>query len=321
MSQQVVLLTKQLPSSKRLLEMFEQDCRDRQLSDESIHHYRRIASTFLAYLQTKGLTAFTLDKFRLVEYLRQRRSEGVQQKTLENNFTVLSTLYDYLVFEELVTKNPVAGVRKRFLRRYKDENDVEAESPRKLLTIEEMSRLINSILDTRDKAILAVLAKTGVRRGELIAMDVSDIDWSNQSITLKPKFKKRSNRLVYFDDETSRVLRRWVNQRENLHPETPALFIGERGDRLKRHGVYQMTVKYATAVGLHDPKSKNPANRFGPHSCRHFFTTWLRRQGMSREFIKVLRGDRRTEAIDLYDRIDREELRRAYLAYIPQLGI
>jgi integrase/recombinase XerD len=42
---------------------------------------------------------------------------------------------------------------------------------------------------------------------------------------------------------------------------------------------------------------------------------------MDREFIKALRGDRRREAIDTYDRIDREELRRAYLAYIPQLGL
>jgi integrase/recombinase XerD len=42
---------------------------------------------------------------------------------------------------------------------------------------------------------------------------------------------------------------------------------------------------------------------------------------MDREFIKALRGDRRREAIDIYDRIDREELRRAYLAFIPQLGL
>jgi len=41
---------------------------------------------------------------------------------------------------------------------------------------EQMSLLINSVLDTRDKAILTLLAKTGVRRGELIAMDIDDID-------------------------------------------------------------------------------------------------------------------------------------------------
>ncbi|UEC43438.1 MAG: hypothetical protein METHAR1v1_1400004 [Methanothrix sp.] len=58
-----------------------------------------------------------------------------------------------------------------------------------------------------------------------------------------------------------------------------------------------------------------------PHCCRHWFTTHLRRAGMPREFIQGLRGDVRKEAIDIYDHIDRKELRESYLAHIPQLGI
>jgi integrase/recombinase XerD len=153
-------------------------------------------------------------------------------------------------------------------------------------------------------------------------MDVDDIDWPEQSITLKRKqFKKRSGRTVFFDDETARLLRHWLHQREDLRLETSALFIGEKGDRLKRNGIYSMVTKYAERVGLHNPTLPNPEDHFTPHCFRHWFTTHLRRAGMDREFIKILRGDRRREAIDIYDRIDRDELRRAYLAYIPQLGL
>ena len=312
-------LTDQL-SPERLLGLFVEDCADRNLTDESIRHYRAVASAFIEYLRSRGLTALAVDKVVLIDYLRERRSEGIEQKTLENNFTIISSLYEYLVFENLLTKNPVAGVRKRYLRRYKDENDVDAESPRKLVSVEEMSRLVNSVLDTRDKAILTVLAKTGVRRGELIAMDVSDIEWDQQIITLK-KFRKRSGRMVLFDDETTRVLSRWVNQRKKMNPQTPALFVGEKGSRLMRHGVYELVTKYAARVGLHDPNSERVEDHFTPHCMRHFFTTHLRRAGMDREFIKVLRGDRRNEAIDIYDRIDRQDLRKEYLACIPQLGL
>ena len=49
--------------------------------------------------------------------------------------------------------------------------------------------------------------------------------------------------------------------------------------------------------------------------------TCARRSGMTREFIQELRGDVRKEAIDIYDHIDKKELRESYLAYIPQLGI
>ncbi|MGI0080944.1 MAG: hypothetical protein ACRECH_15145 [Nitrososphaerales archaeon] len=83
----------------------------------------------------------------------------------------------------------------------------------------------------------------------------------------------------------------------------------------------QWVAKYATKVGLHNPDSKNPKDHFNLHSFRHWFTTTLRKAGMDREFIKVLRGARRKDSMSVYDHIDREELRKEYLAHIPQLGI
>lgn len=317
MSQQAVI---EFPAPNKIVELFVQDCRDREMTADSIHHYRSVVMHFFEFLDKHTISPYRVDKQTFIEYLRYRKLEGVGQKTLENNFTALSSFYEYLVFQDYVEKNPVSGVRKRYLRRYKSENDVDAEAQRKLISVEEMSLLINSILDTRDKAILTLLAKTGIRRGELIAMDTTDIDWAEQSITLK-KFKKRSGRIVFFDDETSRVLKRWLTQRQMLTASTSALFIGEHGERLRRHGVTHAVVKYAEKVGLHNPTSSRMEDHFSPHCFRHWFTTHLRRAGMDREFIKALRGDRRREAIDIYDRIDRQELRRAYLAFIPQLGL
>jgi len=319
MSQQVLV---QQVDAQQLLELFVEDCQDRQLTNETIRRYRSSIKQYLTYLEQRGISILNVDKHTLHDYIRQRRSQGIDQKTLENDLSGIAGLYEYLVFEDYMERNPVPGVRKRYLRRYKEESDGDAESPRKLLTIEEMSLLINSVIDTRDKAIMTLMAKTGVRRGELIAMDIDDINWPEQSITIKRnQFKKRSGRTVFFDDETARLLRRWASQREKLNPSTKALFIGEQGGRLKRNGVYSMVAKYAQRVGLHDPNSTRPEDHVSPHCFRHWFTTHLRRAGMEREFIKALRGDRRREAIDIYDRIDREELRRAYLAFVPQLGL
>jgi integrase/recombinase XerD len=319
MSQQT--LQTRIPPSTQLLEMFRADCFDRGLGEETVRHYSSYVREFLQYLNGRGMSAINVDKHVLADYIRLRR-DRIDQKTLQKEFAGISGLFEYLVFQDYLGRNPVPGVRKRYLRQYKNETEGNVESPRKLLTVQEMSSLINSIIDTRDKAIMALLAKTGVRRGELIAMDVTDINWIEQFITLKPKkFKKRSGRTVFFDDETAGVLKRWLAQRQNMNPQTLALFVGEKGGRLKRNGVYSMVVKYAEQIGLHNPNSQNPEDHFGPHCCRVWFTTHLRRAGMDREFIKVLRGDRRREAIDLYDRIDSEELRRAYLAFIPRLGI
>ena len=77
----------------------------------------------------------------------------------------------------------------------------------------------------------------------------------------------------------------------------------------------------AIRTGLHNASSDRMEDHFSPHCCRHWFTTHLRRAGMPREFIQELRGDARREAIDIYDHIDREELRKSYLAHGPQLGV
>jgi integrase/recombinase XerD len=168
--------------------------------------------------------------------------------------------------------------------------------------------------------MIVVLAKTGIRRGELVGLDISDIDWEEQSLSV-PDVAKRTNQLVFFDGETSRVLQRWLRTRERHEPETDALFTNLYGNRLQGHGVSHVVKQRAEAVGLHDPDATDLSERFTPHCCRHWFTTHLMRSGMKREFIQELRGDSRGDAIDIYDHIDEQELREAYLAHIPTLGL
>ena len=303
----------------KLLEEFLEDCKLRGMTSETIRGYMSNLRIFLLFLQDKKLSIQEVDKkiLRLfLEYLKKDR--GVSFKRCENYFSSLSSFFEYLNYEDILTQNPVLSVRKRYLRTYK--NGRRSESNRKLISVEEMSGLINSIPITRDKAILTLLAKTGIRRGEFAKIDLDDINWVNQSIKLKP-VAKRSNRLVFFDDECDRILKRWLAIRNKLDLTTKAIFVGERSNRIYRTTIYTIVVKWATRAGLHNPDSKMLEDHFSPHCCRHWFTTHLRRAGMSREFIKELRGDTRGDAIDIYDRIDEEELRRSYLANIPQLGL
>jgi integrase/recombinase XerD len=100
-----------------------------------------------------------------------------------------------------------------------------------------------------------------------------------------------------------------------------ALFLNAEGDRLNRSGVYNLVTEAAKRAGLHNPVSDRLEDHFSPHCCRHWYCTHLFRAGMRREFIKELRGDSRRDAFDLYNHIDLKELKEAYLACIPQLGI
>jgi len=308
-----------LISPEELLKRFAEDCRLRGMTDESIRRYKSSLRIFLKFLEQKEASLDSVDMEVLRDFLRYLRFERkAKEKTLENYFSALSAFYDYLAFEGLVSSNVILPFRKRYLRRYKNDFD---DPQRKLLSVEEMSRLVNSIMDPRDKAMAVLLAKTGIRRGELIRLDVDDINWEDYSIMLKPT-PKRSNRVVFFDDECAIVLKRWLRVRQKLNPKTKALFISYNTlDRLSRNGVWNAIVKYAKRLGFHNPKSPRLEDHFGPHCFRHWFTTWLLRNGMPREYVKELRGDKRREAIDIYHHIDKEELRKAYLACILKLGI
>lgn len=305
--------------SADLISQFREDCDVRGMSPESSRRYFSSLRIYAQYLSSRNQDILSVDKNIVkgfLDYLRRER--GVGQKTVENYFCALSSFYEFLEYEEYIDRNPINSVRKRYLHRYKDNDDGQV---RKLISVEDMAKLINSVLDIRDKAIITLLAKTGIRRNELIKLDADDVDLVEGSIRLKPT-PKRTNRTVFFDDETALILHRWLRARESRNPkDSKALFVNNEGGRLNRNGVYLTVTKAAEFAGLHNPDSDRTEDHFSPHCCRHWFTTHLRRAGMSREFIQELRGDVRREAIDIYDHIDKKELRESYLANIPQLGI
>lgn len=300
------------------MESYLQDCRIRGMSPRSLPGYKSALKLFGLYLDSCGGEVLTVDRDVLRGFLEHSRERGLSQRTIELSFSVLSSFYEYLVYEGKISSNPVLAVRKRYLKCYKDNGDGHE---RQLISIEAMSRMINSTLDVRDKAIITLLAKTGIRRNELISLDVSDVDFIENKIRLKPT-AKRTNRTVFLDDEAAFILRRWLKARESLNKKrVPALFLSGWGLRISRNDVYLAVTKAAERVGLHNVKSERMEDHFSPHCCRHWFTTYLRRAGMRREFIQELRGDSRKEAIDIYDHIDLKELKEAYLACIPQLGV
>jgi len=307
-------------TDNELITRFKNDCQLRNFSKHSIESYSSTMNLFSRFLKQKKRTLLDVDQEILLQYISYLINNDISYKTVENRFSTFSSFYDYITYEKLIEKNLIIEIRKRYIRRYK-KND-NGGSKRKLVSIEEMSYFINLIFDIETKAIAIVFAKTGIRLRELIAIDTNDINWSNMSIELKST-PKRSNLTVFFDYECALIIKRWLKKRETIAKKNcKALFVTyQHGKRIHRNTIYRNFTSWGEKAGLHDSKSDRLEDHFTPHCCRHWYTTHLRRAGMTREFIKMLRGDRRKEAMDIYDHIDMEELRRSYLAHIPKLGV
>jgi integrase/recombinase XerD len=301
------------------LDEYTTDLKAQGLTVRTVENYASSIRKFFVFLGPKRAEETTLADLR--NYLTHLSSNGgLSPKTIGRDFSAITSFFQFLEFEERITGNPVPKFRRRYLRTIQREAEKDVVSLRQLIEVDDMRRLVQSIIDVRDRAIVVLLAKTGIRREELTSIDIGDIDWKAQSIQLKKK-RKRTNTTVFFDDETARLLQHWIAIRRarGAGAEGP-LFTNGVGNRADRNDVYNAVTEAAKAAGLHKPGGRLK-DKFTPHCCRHFFTTHLSRAGMAREYIAWLRGDAPAASMDIYLHIDPKAVRESYRAKIPQFGL
>lgn len=303
-----------MTDNDQLLSDFLADLKIRGLT--RVRDHKTYVGEFCRLMDARGVAVANAGKADLRAFLQGLQGREVSYYTLSKAFSCVSQFCAYLVDEELQDVNPIPAFKRRYLARYKDNGG----EPRQLISIDQAAMFVNSIMPRRDKAMLLLMLKTGIRCGEMTALDVSDLDMTDMSLTLKPT-AKRSNRIIFYDRETAKVLSDWLDVRQEWQTAHDALFPSPHSSRISTVSVWRLTTTYAEAVGLHDPNSKKSSERFSPHCCRHWLVTHLLRAGMRRDYVKWIRGDAMREAIDIYYHIDAEEVRREYLARVPQLGV
>lgn len=309
-------------TDSQILEDYFKHCKRQDKTQKTIENYMSAIRIFGDFLKKRKMDFLSGDGDKKVfeeflDYLRAVRK--ISYSRIKIYFSALAHFYDYLEYTGYIQKNVVLIVRKMYVRQFKKDYIPQR---RKIISIEEMSRFLNRIVDLRSKSICLLFVKTGIRRNELININVDDFDWEERSIELKPIFHKRSNTTVFFDEETEHVLKQWIKRRRTIvNDGENALFVSDFGKRLKRRGVYDSVVKWATLLGYHDPSSRKLKDKFTVHSLRHCFTDYLRQAGMPRSHIQELRGDIRNETIDIYTHISKRELKKSYNSFMPKFNV
>jgi integrase/recombinase XerD len=300
-----------------ILDPFEKDLKLRGLARTSQLEVLGCVRRYMIWAAEKGIDPREAKREDLLAYLGDLRAKGLKQSSLSNNFANLSTLYSFFAEQDEVIQNPIPAIQKRYLKSYKDET-----RQRQLISVEDATKMVRATIDSRDRAILLLLFKTGIRRGELATLDLDSVNLEKQFLILKPT-GKRSNRMVFFDDEAARALGRWIKASEKRLRKKgeKALFLNNHGQRLSSPGINTVVREAAIRVGLHNHESDRLEDKFTPHCCRHWLVTHLLRAGMPRDQVKWIRGDVMHEAIDLYNHIDPEDVKPNYLACIPKFGV
>jgi site-specific recombinase XerD len=260
---------KLLHANVMLIDGYGKDCQTRKIT--SYDHYVRAIQRFMRWLEDRKIDPLKVGKKELKDYLHYLAVEKkLIHKTLVRNFAGINSFYGYLEDVDLINKNPVPSFRQRNLRAYKADSESQQ---RQVISIEDAAKLIGSVLETQDRAIILLLLKTGMRNHELCNLDVSDLDLPTLAVTVKHA-PKRSNCELYIDRECAEALKRWLIVRSTrVGSSGPALFLSGRGNRVTPDQIQHLVIKHATRVKLHNFSSDRLKDKFTPHCCRHFFTS------------------------------------------------
>jgi Site-specific recombinase XerD len=177
---------------------FENDTTLRNREPRTSQQYRKIAVDYVSLTGTEQFNPNTefLDFVRnLSVFLADQQNKRFSYKTLKFHFTALNSFFEYLLFEGHISINPVPHFRERYLTRYKTPEPPKSQQ----CTPEEISKLIAAAPNSLFRAIIALYASTGMRRQELIDLNVGDVDLERR-ILIVPDKKKRSNRYIIFAD-------------------------------------------------------------------------------------------------------------------------
>lgn len=208
-----------------------------------------------------------------------------------------------------ITANPVAVVLEELPRERKDRPDCA--------TWENGKQIIHAMPDPRNKTAAIIMAKTGARVSEVLALEMDDLQLEEGFIRFQNRKGGRAT-VNPIDEETVHAIERFQFVRQ---PESEYLFTSIRGNRVSREQVRRAVRATAVDADIMDEGEHRFHKKFTPHTYRTVFTTLMRYEGMLEFMIRYLRGDADDGEIDLYTKMDQTTIRDQYLNCMKTLDL
>ncbi|MFP4057987.1 MAG: tyrosine recombinase XerC [Candidatus Brocadiia bacterium] len=238
---------------------------------------------------------------QLRHYLAHLRQSGAARTTIARKVASLRSFYRFLVREGVVSHNPASDLavprRERHLPNFLDEDEVE-----RLLAAPDS----HDVAGRRDRAILEMLYSTGMRIGELAAVNLEDVDLIGEVCKAKGKGKKE--RLVPLGRPAIEAIRDYMAVRTSIargrRVNRRALFVNKAGGRLSERGIRRIFHKYARIAGLGENAT--------PHTLRHSFATHMLNRGADLRAVQELLGHASLTSTQIYTHLTTEKLKAIY---------
>ena len=241
----------------------------------------------------KHITKITTEDLR--KYLSDYHEENNCSKSnIDNIRRILSSFFSWLEDEDYILKSPVRRIHKI----------KSAKTVKETYTDEMLEYMRGNCDSLRDLAIIDMLASTGMRVGELVHLNIEDVDFENRECVVLGKGSKE--RPVYFDARTKIHLRNYLESRND---DNPALFVSmlKPYNRLNISGV---------EIRLRELGRKLDITKVHPHKFRRTLATRAIDKGMPIEQVQKLLGHSKIDTTMQYAMVDQENVKLSHRKFI-----
>ena len=261
-------------------------------SERTLNYYKTTIDNMLNSVN-KRVNNIETDDLRkyLADYQLNNQCSKV---TIDNVRRILSSFFAWLEDEDYIIKSPTRRIHK--IKTMKTVKETYSD--------EELEEMRDSCDEIRDLALIDFLSSTGVRVGELVNLNIKDIDFENRSCVVLGKGSKQ--REVYFDARTKIHLQNYLSTRID---NNQALFVSllHPFNRLKISGV---------EIRLRELGNKININRVHPHKFRRTMATKAIDKGMPIEQVQVLLGHSKIDTTLEYAMVNQNNVRNSHKRFI-----
>jgi integrase/recombinase XerD len=279
---------------------------EKGLARNTVEAYSRDLSRFSEFLISQSVTDWNEVKATNVRaYVSWLTGKGLNGKSIARHIVTLRRFYRFLETEDLVRENPIPALQLRV-------------GTRKLphsLSIEDLRRLVDqpdrtTRLGRRDQAMLELLYATGLRVSELVSLQMQQIDFKGNYLTVKGKGSKV--RAVPFGRWAREKLLGYLREvkTSSTRDSSPFLFTTRSGKPLTRQGFWKLIRRYALAAGID--------KRVTPHMLRHSFATHLLEGGADLRAVQSMLGHADISTTQIYTHVNGARLKQAHREFHPR---
>lgn len=237
-----------------------------------------------------------VDHLLIRSFLASLHRRGLKKSSAARKLASLRTFFRYLCREGVVVRNPARALLsprvERHLPPHLDEPNV--------------ARLLDvpgeGLGPARARAILETLYATGLRCGELVSLDVPEVDLDGRMLRVVGKGGKE--RVVPFGTQARDAIRVYLPFRDRLRPRDEALFVNAKGGRLTDRSVRSMVAQRVRQVAL--------SQKISPHGLRHSFATHLLQRGADLRSIQELLGHASLSTTQRYTHVEIKHMLAIY---------